>query len=73
MGQVQVQIENTSLDPDCAGKRFWYVFVMASLIIFFGGLFIICLWNFFAYIFNKLFGDKLTEYVMFFFMFETNL
>jgi hypothetical protein len=41
MGQAQIHLENTSLDPKCAGQRYWYVFLMSSLITFFGGLLII--------------------------------
>jgi hypothetical protein len=43
MGQAQIHLENTSLDPKCAGQRYWYVFLMSSLITFFGGLLIICI------------------------------
>ena len=38
-------LDNTSLDPACAGQRYWYVFLMSSLVTFFGGLFVIAFWR----------------------------
>jgi hypothetical protein len=45
MGQTQGLFENTSLDIECGGLRYWYVFLLSSLITFFGGLIIIFLWR----------------------------
>jgi hypothetical protein len=63
MGQVQIHLENSSLDPQCVGQRYWYAFFISSLVTFFGGLFIICFWRLLSYlIFSKL-AKKFKEYV----------
>lgn len=49
MPQVSQQFENMGLDSDCLGQRYWYAFLMSSLITFFGGLFIIICWRLFTY------------------------
>ena len=41
--------ENIGLDQDCLGQRYWYAFLMSSLITFFGGLLIIILWRVITY------------------------
>ena len=51
MGQSQIKLEYTSLDPECAGQRYWYAFLMSSLITFFGGIAIIYFWRLFRYVF----------------------
>lgn len=51
MGQSPIQLDNTSLDPQCAGRRYWYAFLMSSLITFFGGIFFISIWRIFKFIF----------------------
>jgi hypothetical protein len=51
MGQSPIQLDNTSLDPQCAGRRYWYAFLMSSLITFFGGVFVISIWRIFHFIF----------------------
>lgn len=43
-------VDNTSLDPDCVGQRYWYIFLMSSLFTFFGGLIIIFAWRLSSYI-----------------------
>jgi hypothetical protein len=45
MGQSQTLLENSSLDMECGGQRYWYVFLMSSLVTFFGGLLIIFTWR----------------------------
>ena len=50
MGQAQVFLDNTSLDPDCVGQRYWYVFFISSLLTLFGGIFVIFIWRVLAYI-----------------------
>ena len=54
--------ENIGLDQDCLGQRYWYAFLMSSLITFFGGLFIIILWRTITYFCSgngrRLFIDK---------------
>ena len=65
MGQAQINLDNTSLDPKCAGKRLWYVFLISSLITLFGGLFIIFFWRFLRYLFCGFIGPRLKENVSF--------
>ena len=45
-----IRIENHNLDVDCMGQRYWYAFLLSSLITFFGGLTIIIIWRFLTYI-----------------------
>lgn len=63
MGQTHIQLENTSLDPACVGQRYWYAFLMSSLVTFFGGLFIISCWRFFNYLFFGNLSRKIRENV----------
>jgi hypothetical protein len=44
-------LDNSSLDPDCVGQRYWYVFLMSSLFTCFGGLIIIYFWRLITYAF----------------------
>lgn len=50
MGQAQVHLDNTSLDPNCVGQRYWYVFFISSLLTFFGGIFVIFVWRLLSYL-----------------------
>lgn len=50
--------DSTSLDPDCVGQRYWYVFLISSLFTFFGGLIVIYLWRFFTFVVFTYFGNK---------------
>ena len=59
MGQSPIQLDNTSLDPQCAGRRYWYAFLMSSLITFFGGIFFISTWRIMKFIFYR----KLCGYI----------
>ena len=59
MGQSPIQLDNTSLDPQCAGRRYWYAFLMSSLITFFSGIFFISCWRILKYIFFGNFCAKL--------------
>ena len=63
MGQNQVKVEYTSLDPSCAGQRYWYAFLMSSLVTFFGGIFIIYVWRLLRFMFFGDMGKKIRAMV----------
>lgn len=65
MGQVQVHLDNSSLDQQCVGQRYWYAFFISSLLTFFGGLFIICFWRLTSYFLLGKIGRKFKESVIF--------
>jgi hypothetical protein len=59
MGQVQIKLDYTSLDPECGGQRYWYAFLMSSLITFFGGILLIYFWRMFRLLFFSNLRQKL--------------
>ncbi|CAF0827923.1 unnamed protein product [Brachionus calyciflorus] len=63
MGQTSTSLDNTSLDPECIGRRYWYVFLMSSLITFFGGLLIIFFWRFMTFLLYGQFFKKIRKRV----------
>ena len=64
MGQTSsFGLANTSLDPECAGTTYWYIFLMSSLFTFFGGLFIILFWRSVKFMFRADFAANLIKKV----------
>lgn len=63
MGQTSANLDNNSLDLECIGKRYWYVFLMSSLITFFGGLLMIFVWRFLTFLFYEIVVKKLSKNV----------
>ncbi|RNA42805.1 calcium-activated potassium channel slowpoke-like [Brachionus plicatilis] len=61
MGQTSTSLDNSNLDPECIGRRYWYVFLMSSLITFFGGLLIIFVWRFLTFLFVGKFFKKIRK------------
>lgn len=51
-------LDNSSLDPDCVGQRYWYVFLMSSLLTCFGGLIIIYIWRITTYVFYNYWSKR---------------
>jgi hypothetical protein len=71
MGQTYTfGLANTSLDPECAGTTYWYIFLLSSLLTFFGGLFIIVLWRCIKYFFHANFTVNIKNKVRIFEMID---
>ena len=61
--------DNTSLDPDCVGQRYWYIFLMSSLFTFFGGLLIIFAWRVSTYLTFSVFCNSIRRRVKFYYIY----